>query len=381
MLHTYHALADMLGSAIAFMALLAVAYGLTIRRFPWTRSVRMLLGALFGAAAALAMVDPLSVTEGVLVDLRHVPLVLAGAFLGGPGALMAILIAVAVRLGIGGTGMVPGAIGVLVSCLAGLAWPWLLQRYPCRRRYGIVLLAPLSLAHLPDVLLMPWDVAWLAVTTVWPILVPFQIAGVLATAALLERERVVASTEQRLAQAAVRDPLTGLLNRRGFEAAVARLPLVMGGSAVLLLDLDHFKRINDQHGHAAGDAVLQALDARLCRALRGEDVMARFGGEEVIVFLHDLEPHSVKAAAEQFCEAMRCKPFVLPDGRTLHVTVSVGAAWTGGRVRLDKLTAHADAALYAAKKAGRDGWCLDAYKPAADASFETAHAPRPHIAA
>lgn len=369
MLSTTFALKDVLYTIVALMALLAVAYGtmIRVRGFEKTPVAQAVVGALFGAAAVLAMYDPLRVAEGVIVDLRNVPMVLAGAFLGGPGAATALLVAAAARIGIGGAGMAAGLAGIVVSGMAGLAWDSLVQPHQSQGRRSISLLAAMSLLQFPTWFLLPWDLAWHSVVTLWPILVPVHLAGVLTTGALLERERTIAEGEKRLAQAAARDPLTGLLNRRGFEAALSGLRKPhreqKRGAALLVLDLDHFKHVNDQHGHAAGDAVLQQLSARLSQACRPEDVIARFGGEELVVFIPDVGPQRAKAAAARVCCAVRAEPFVLPCGRALRITVSVGGTWTGGwwtgnRNRLDELASRADAALYAAKAAGRDGWRL-----------------------
>jgi diguanylate cyclase (GGDEF)-like protein len=208
-------------------------------------------------------------------------------------------------------------------------------------------------------ILIPFDVVGRMITTVWPLIVPLHVLGVLMVGALLERERRMVEEQAQLGHAASRDPLTGLLNRRGFQDVVARLPFAPRGEALLVLDLDHFKRVNDTHGHAAGDAVLRSLSARLGSALRRDDVVARFGGEEVVVLMPDVELHDAQATAARLCEVVRAQPFVLPSGRAITVTASVGCAWTSGRVTPDALLVHADAALYAAKRAGRDGWQVE----------------------
>jgi diguanylate cyclase len=367
MLLTPDALRDLLGT-VALMALLAVAYGTVMRALARPAAAQVALGALFGGAAALSTLHPIHVADGAVVDLHVVPLVLAGAFLGISGAATATLVALGARFdlagGLGIEGAAAGAAGIVVPALVGLAWARLVQRLPRATRRGA--LAVLSLLGLPALALLPGEAALAAA---WPFVTPFDAAAVLIVGALLARERLVVDKERRLGQAAARDQLTGLLNRRGFEAEVA--PLLRGrrGAALLVLDLDHFKRVNDTLGHATGDVVLHSLAARLGGACRRKDVVARFGGEEMVVFLPRIDLQGAQDAAARLCEVVRAKPFVLPSGRRLAVTASVGGAWTGGRVSLDRLMARADVALYAAKDAGRNRWRFDV-----DGALAGAHA-------
>lgn len=162
--------------------------------------------------------------------------------------------------------------------------------------------------------------------------------------------RQVAALQHELREQALRDPLTGLHNRRALQARFAQgvtAPFVLA-----LVDVDHFKRINDSAGHAVGDRVLQALAQRLQAGLRRDDEVYRVGGEEFLVLL----PGAGLAAALQRLEALRQQvageALVDPVGR---VTISIGvAAATAAGATLDPLYAAADAALYRAKAEGRD---------------------------
>ena len=286
-----------------------------------------------------------------------------------------------------------GLTSIVASGLAGLAWARLVQPHPCHGRRNVLLLAAASLVQFPTFFLLPWDLAWRSVGTLWPILVPLHLTAVLATGLLLERERLIAAGEARLSQAAARDPLTGLLNRRGFEAAVASVRQTeqkhrrghrrefKQGAALLVLDLDHFKRVNDCHGHPAGDAVLQQLGTRLEQACQPGDVIARFGGEEVVVFLPNVGPQGSKAAAARLCQAVRAETFALPCGQALRITASVGGVWTGRSLSLDELMARADAALYETKAAGRNGWRLGLGRRPLDAKPKASGAALPQVAA
>ena len=166
---------------------------------------------------------------------------------------------------------------------------------------------------------------------------------------------------RRLHELALTDPLTGLRNRRHFMQWAQReldlahrhdLPLAM-----LLLDIDHFKLINDAQGHATGDHVLTEIGKRCTATLRGTDLLARWGGEEFIALL----PNTPEPLAQTLAERLRsavAAPIALPQGGAVRATVSVGVAGRGAGARplmtLDALTRAADLALYEAKRQGRD---------------------------
>jgi len=161
-----------------------------------------------------------------------------------------------------------------------------------------------------------------------------------------------------LADLARRDALTGLANRRAFEEAlqreVARARRTGAALAVVALDIDHFKRVNDTHGHAAGDLVLAEVAARAQRALRAEDLLARIGGEELAALL----PGATLAAAAEVAERIRhaVGDRGIPVAATaIDVTVSLGcAALLADEREGAALLARADARLYDAKRAGRN---------------------------
>lgn len=163
--------------------------------------------------------------------------------------------------------------------------------------------------------------------------------------------------------AAVTDPLTGLYNRRYVEPHLARLAEQSHKSgrklAVMMIDIDHFKAINDKYGHAAGDKVLVELSNRLRENLRAIDLVARMGGEEFLVAMPRTCVEDAKLAADRLRKLVNTTAFELgPDHPAINVTVSVGVA-VSRRVNADrwasgKICDQADKALYVAKSAGRD---------------------------
>jgi len=164
--------------------------------------------------------------------------------------------------------------------------------------------------------------------------------------------------------ASIRDPLTGAYNRRHalpwLERRLAQAGAGRTGIAVMLADLDFFKRVNDRHGHAAGDAVLCAVTERLGARLREGDLLARIGGEEFLVALPDASPARARHVAERLCDAIRATPVTVPGVATsVPVTLSIGVTvvQTGPGVPVPDMQSvleKADRALYAAKARGRN---------------------------
>jgi two-component system cell cycle response regulator len=160
----------------------------------------------------------------------------------------------------------------------------------------------------------------------------------------------------------VTDPLTGTGNFRQLTTTlnreVERATRFTRPLSVLMLDLDHFKQVNDTQGHAFGDAVLREFAHRLTNCLREVDVVARYGGEEFAVVLPETDCAGASSVATRIVAAIRSEPFMC-QGRVRVVTVSVGVASfpDHGRTAAEVMRA-ADGALYAAKRGGRDRWCL-----------------------
>jgi diguanylate cyclase (GGDEF)-like protein len=160
-------------------------------------------------------------------------------------------------------------------------------------------------------------------------------------------------------QLAVRDGLTGLYNRRAFnellERAIAAEDRREGGQlGLVLLDIDHFKRLNDTYGHQAGDAALVSLAALLKDHPRRGDQAARYGGEEFVVILPDLDAERSLQAAERLRQAIEKHRFVYDGGR-IRITASLGVAvWPHDGKDAEALLSAVDRSLYVAKERGRN---------------------------
>jgi diguanylate cyclase (GGDEF)-like protein len=232
---------------------------------------------------------------------------------------------------------------------------WRERRKPLIRRWpaifvpmlhGAIFLFPMAMASLSFGRIGTGWVAMFAIEVV------LYVVGAAFIVLVLSKDRAVRAYKT----AAATDPLTSLLNRRGFFDAAAAM---MGAHratktpvSVLAFDIDHFKKINDTHGHAAGDAMLQLFANVVSRTMRGGDIIGRVGGEEFVALLSGPMAETAVAA-----ERMR-NAFVTatdgPNGHGIPATVSVGIACGSPHASIDVLIARADAALYRAKANGRN---------------------------
>ena len=167
------------------------------------------------------------------------------------------------------------------------------------------------------------------------------------------------AAESRIEKLALEDPLTGLSNRRAFakilHASLARAERGNAGTALLLVDMDDFKPLNDSLGHDRGDKVLQAVAERLLRGVRAGDSVFRLGGDEFAVVVDGIRDEAVaEHVANRVIEEIRA-PFRL-DGRDISLNVSIGISMSDGEADEQTLYKNADVALYRAKNAGRGRW-------------------------
>lgn len=184
------------------------------------------------------------------------------------------------------------------------------------------------------------------------------LLGGLLYARLRERERLLSERRERLRRESEQDTLTGLGNRRAFELRMQALgsePAASG--ALLLLDIDHFKRINDRWGHASGDAVLIEVARRIQACLRREDLVVRWGGEEFLLHVSGMRSEQALGLGRRILERIAAEPIELPNG-SLRVTASMGLCLdhlpsSRDALRWEERLRLADLALYAAKSRGR----------------------------
>lgn len=185
---------------------------------------------------------------------------------------------------------------------------------------------------------------------------------------ILELEDRLVEARESMRFQATHDLLTSLWNRgvimELLSREVNRSRREKNCTVVMMCDIDHFKRVNDQYGHATGDDVLREVSRRLRSSVRSYDMVGRYGGEEFLVVLNKCDPSSALARAENLRSMMARKPFQA-GSESLRITISVGLALTTDFANrdVDEIIHEADMALYAAKAAGRD--CVRMAKPVA----------------
>ncbi|AVP58925.1 GGDEF domain-containing protein [Pulveribacter suum] len=180
-----------------------------------------------------------------------------------------------------------------------------------------------------------------------------------ATRQTLRKQKAeLARAVEQVRELATRDELTGLPNRR-FMLEMMHLEIQRARRShrpllVAQLDLDHFKAVNDTHGHAAGDAALQAFARTVAACVRSADVLARWGGEEFVLLMGNTTAAEGTCLLTRLREAVAAAPVALPSQDTARLTVSIGAAQLRPGEGMDAVLQRADKALYAAKRQGRD---------------------------
>jgi diguanylate cyclase (GGDEF)-like protein len=184
--------------------------------------------------------------------------------------------------------------------------------------------------------------------------VRFSVSLLLTIVIVSTIQDIIRELQRRLIAQSIRDPLTGAFNRRHMESRLAEA-LESGrrrssAASLLLIDIDHFKRINDEHGHEAGDTVLKGIVSVVRSRARKVDLLFRMGGEEFVLLLPDTEEGNAAVMAETLRTSIAESPLL--DGRA--VTASIGVAAMRPEDTVESWVRAADAAMYAAKEAGRN---------------------------
>lgn len=181
----------------------------------------------------------------------------------------------------------------------------------------------------------------------------------LAVSALSETQNRLLSELQEARREALIDPLTKVWNRKGMDELlhreIAAVQRQQKGFSVMLLDVDHYKEINDRHGHLVGDLVLKEIAGRIRAAVRPNDVLARYGGDEFFVFTANSGDDTAMTVANRILSRITAEPIqVEHEAIALSVSIGVASARQTRGAEIDRLIELADAALYAAKEAGRN---------------------------
>mgnify|MGYP000607414190 CR=1 FL=1 len=311
----------------------------------------------FMVGAAVSMVFPLTFAPGVVFDLRHVFLVLAAPFGGWPAALLTAAATSGVRILQGGVGLYAGLVGIAISTAVGFAFAYGRKR----RQYSLTEQAAIGLAaslSMTSIFLLPLPIA---LEVLERIAVPFaliNLVGVMISADSLNRVRQRMSRERTLVRDTATDPLTGLSNRRVFDAKGPELAAAemsrKGRYAIMVVDIDRFKSINDTFGHANGDMVLKQISTIVAACARDSDLVVRYGGEEIALVLPGCDEKGTAMIADRIRTGIENSVIEL-GGIKLKITASVGYTVVDNPgLGFWAAFEEADQALYRAKTGGRN---------------------------
>jgi diguanylate cyclase (GGDEF)-like protein len=203
--------------------------------------------------------------------------------------------------------------------------------------------------------------AWILCAVSWPLVASLQLRRQLRHSAkrlslLSEVNRALQLEARELVEQVNTDPLTGALNRQGLRAALMSTPAILAAPmSVVFTDIDHFKHINDQHGHDAGDAVLRQFAAEITAGIRSSDKLVRWGGEEFLIICSGTSAEQARVLAEKLRTGLKNARWPINPG----ITASFGVAELAPNDDIGDAIKRADEALYAAKDGGRDRVVVD----------------------
>ena len=352
------------GLLVAYIRILGVA-ALVVYGYSWVaRTIdRSLLkgiavGLLFGTGGVISMHDPVVMMPGLIYDARSILLILSPVYGGPVGMIIAALMMITHRLMIGGIGAIGGSVSILVVAAVGYLFT-LLPRSLLGTGWSRSFL--LGLATVSSFIVLAFLPSAVAIELFQRAALPVMlanVAGVMLLTDLFHREKERVRILRALENEASVDPLTKLPNRRFFQRAADRCAEEAGSKripfSVIMLDIDHFKKINDTWGHSVGDTVLASVADTIRDAIRKTDIAARYGGEEIVVLLPFTRKQDAFNVAEKIRRQVEARS-VSVGGEEIKVTVSLGVASADARAPdFQAALKDADTALYRAKSAGRN---------------------------
>jgi len=315
-----------------------------------TRREKLLLGGVTGILGVLLLFFGVPIRSGGLLDYSPIAVIIAAVY----GANLAVALLATLLISVvryvffpAPAALLPGISLLLLTGLGAVVR----RRCPNRRCQWFWLAgASVLLAAVP--LYPAWEPECAPIFLLYAF---FFLVALLIAYSLSEYIYESNTNYYQYKQMAEKDWLTGLDNVRRFDAAINRMVAYGERFALLFIDIDHFKRINDTYGHPAGDVVLRDLGGVLARACRSFDIISRYGGEEFAILLSGCTCAKALEVAERVRAGTAAHSFVLPDGRKLRITVSIGVAGYPNSARTaEELIRRADNELYAAKITGRN---------------------------
>ncbi|WP_164515059.1 diguanylate cyclase [Paenibacillus lentus] len=319
------------------------------------RGRRIVLGFALGFFGVVHMYFTFPITDDVFADFRQLP-ILISVYLGGftSGGIATLIISIYRMFFLQGVSQVSifgGGINAIFTLIIALLF--IQHRKLSFKRW----LAALSLSILATDIAFYFTLEGDSSTEAIVIFSMIVALGGIFTYSMLQYLQKSGDSLRILREAAHRDFLTGLYNARAFEVLMQQkidsfhryqIPFTL-----LMVDIDHFKKVNDTYGHAAGDAVLSQLADLLRDTFRPGDEIARKGGEEFVIIVDNCDKEKIVHIAERLRHNVESEPFLLPQGLVLHLTISAGSA-TYPDIDEEQLLNMADRALYRAKKSGRN---------------------------
>ena len=346
---------------------LVYAFGVSSRWIKADITRNVIMGLLFGFAAILSMELPMTLGDGVIVDLRNLFVGLAAGLFGWIAGLIAMTIGIAMRIYLGGAGALAGVVAMVLAVCGAMFWRTFVRHRVSFRGLNFVWLGVCISFHLAALGLIPAEFIMPFVTGVAPIILVCNLVGAILLGGMIHRENLLLTEAAVMREHAQTDPLTRLMNRRYLREVFDDLETdktAHSGRAMLYFDLDGFKSINDTHGHIAGDEILKVVCSRVAACLRPQDLCSRLGGDEVLVVLPNIDARTARTVAER-CRMAVAETPIHADGHDISVSISVGVSWATTPPSFIKDLAIADEALYLAKRSGRNCVTMDQQTAAA----------------
>lgn len=312
-------------SALSLVALLAWGYGTIRRRVAGRIFAPIILGALFGFVAFLQMHAPIEPFDGLIIDLRAVPIALAGAYLGFTGMAVCVTIAALSRYDIGGVGMTAGIVGIFAAGFGSMLWDRMTaHRTPRNVGYLVLLALTVSVSLFSGVVLPDPLGAWF-LTNAAPVLLVTYLIAIPLVAALLERERVMLATENQMRASGQIDPQTGLVTVTAFAKEVAALSAIGTGPAstgVLILNIRHRGFLSAHWGEAIVGHILAGLRLRLSGLVRHGNLMAKTRSGEIAIAVTEDEMAQIDDLIVDIRRAIDARAIALPGGDAVRVRLN-----------------------------------------------------------
>lgn len=352
-------LLPLLLNIIGLMALVAMCLGSTERLNLAPRWKGIAQGLPFAVAACITMMMPVVLPDGTVINGRSLFLAFAAAFGGVVPYLVAAAIALVGQVQLTDLGINPAIRPSIAAGIVGLGWRLLV--YPrLGMTVGSLLLLGVIVSALALLLLFVSSGQGVSLfLQAYPATLVGSLAAALILGRFIEREMRHLSESRLWQKQAYTDALTSLANKRSFYEATASLSGKTSPFSVLVIDVDHFKKINDSFGHDAGDVVLKAIAGCVAEALGVRGQAFRLGGEEFVALLPGLQSQAGLQAAEAIRHAVSGLT-IDAGGQAVRATVSIGVADNSAGQDAPHVVSAADAALYLAKSGGRNRSVLSA---------------------